>query len=300
MGQQDGLIAGLEAYAGKILASMAIIVATVFIAAMAKHVIRRSLQQRLPLHIYKTIENIVFYSIVAAGAISILGLFGVSLSGLIVAGGFAGLVVGLASQQTISNLVSGIFLLIEQPLRVGDPVNIDNVGGIVADIGILSTRIRTWDGYIVRIPNSKVFDAKIENYQRTKARRVEYEVGISYRSDIEKAIEALRKMIEEHPYCLVNPGPQIFVDRYADSAVILKIRCWTPPQVWFNTKIELQTMTKKVLEEAGVEIPFPQLDLHIKDSTTIPVEFSPMEREKEQNQESIREDNKNTSMVGDS
>ncbi len=260
-----GVAEFLEEYADRILATIVVAVVTALLVAVVRQSMRRGLKPRLPLHIYRVVENLTIYSIVFIAALVILGLYGINLTGLLVAGGFAGLVVGLASQQAVSNLVSGLFLVFEQPLRPGDPVSIDGIGGVVVDVGLLSTRIRTWDGYIVRMPNSKVFNTDITNFQRTKARRVEFEIGISYGSSIEKAVEAIMAMMDDHPFCLVNPGPQVFVDRYADSAVVLKVRCWAPPQVWFSTKIELQTRVKKVLEDAGVEIPFPQLDLHLKD-----------------------------------
>ncbi len=267
------LVSQLRDYVDEALVAAGIAATTLFIAVAARQSMRKGLKPRLPIHVYQVLENAVFYTIIGVGVLAILSVFGVNLTGLLVAGGFAGLVVGLASQQAISNLVSGLFLLIEQPLRPGDPISIGGIGGTVVDINILSTRIRTWDGYIVRIPNSKVFEAEITNYQRTRARRVEFEIGISYGSDIEKAIKAIEEMINKHPYCLVNPGPQIFVDRYADSAIVLKVRCWAPPQTWFQTRIELQTQLKKTLEEVGIEIPFPQLDLHIKDTTTLRVEL---------------------------
>ncbi|KSW11538.1 mechanosensitive ion channel protein MscS [Pyrodictium occultum] len=256
---------------GDMLVALAILVATILIALFIRQVMRRSLQHKLPSYVYKPLENIAFYGIIVTGVVAALAPLGVSLSGLLVAGGFAGLVVGLASQQAVSNLVSGIFLLIEQPLRIGDPVTVKDVSGVVVDINILSTRVRTWDGYIVRIPNSTVFNELITNYQRTRARRVEISIGISYGSDLDKAMSVIRELMDEHPYCLVNPAPEVFVSNYADSAIVITARCWAPPQVWFSTKVQLQTSLKKRLDEAGVEIPFPQLDLHVKDLVPLSV-----------------------------
>jgi small-conductance mechanosensitive channel len=261
----------LAANAEKFIVAGLVVVFSVVVAFAARRFMRRSLEPRLPSHVYKPLENLVFYGIVLMGVLGAAAPFGVSLSSLLVAGGFAGLVVGLASQQAVSNLVSGMFLLLEQPLRVGDPVSVGGVGGIVADINIFSTRIRTWDGYIVRMPNSSIYNSSITNYARTRARRVELKIGVSYGSDLSRAIEALRSLMEEHPFCLVNPAPEIFVEDYGDSAVILNARCWAPSQVWFKTRTELMTAVKQRLEEYGVEIPFPQLDLHIRDSVDIPV-----------------------------
>uniref|UniRef100_A0A7J3ZK92 Mechanosensitive ion channel family protein n=1 Tax=Fervidicoccus fontis TaxID=683846 RepID=A0A7J3ZK92_9CREN len=256
------------------VAAGAIVVASVLVALFVRSAMRRRLRPRLPIHAYKPLENLAFYGIVITGIFLALVPFEISLASLLVAGGFAGIVVGFASQQTVSNFISGVFLLLEQPLRIGDPVAIGEIGGTVLDVSILSTKIRTWEGYIVRIPNSVVFNSSITNYVKTRARRVEITIGISYDSNIEKAREILVKMMQEHPYCLVNPAPEAFVDSYADSAVVLKARCWAPPSVWFAAKVDLQTRMKKTLEEAGIKIPFPQLDVHIKDATDIRVKLA--------------------------
>jgi len=258
---------------GKLAEAAAILAATLAIALLARRLMRRSLEPRLPSRVYKPLENITFYGILGAGAAAALAPFGVSITSLLVAGGFAGIVVGLASQQAFSNIISGLFLLIEQPLRVGDPVQVGDVGGVVTDINIFSTRIRTWDGYIVRIPNSSLYTGNITNYARTSARRVEVQIGISYKSDIEKAIQAIIDYMNRHPYCLVNPAPEAFVTEYADSAIVITARCWAPSQVWFTTKTQITTGLKKALDQAGIEIPYPQLDLHIRDTTTIPVKL---------------------------
>ncbi len=268
-----GWISELKTRFTEIITAGAIIAVSVLIAMFVRNAMRKSLRRRLPSYVYKPLENLVFYGIIVIGVLSALSLFGISLTGLLVAGGFAGIVVGFAAQQTVSNFISGLFILLEQPLRIGDPVTIGDVSGVVLDISILSTKIRTWDGHIVRIPNSVVFNSNITNYGRTRARRVEITIGISYDSDIEKARETLLNMMNEHPYCLVNPGPEVFVDNYADSAIILKARCWAPPPVWFATKIDLQTRMKKILEEAGIKIPFPQLDVHIKDTADMKIEI---------------------------
>lgn len=269
----DGIGKGLSAGIEKALIATLVMALGVIAAVATRMAMRRSLQQRLPGHVYKPLENLVFFTILFSAGVAALGALGVNVSGLLVAGGFAGIVVGFAAQQTVSNLISGLFLLAEQPLRVGDPVTVSNVSGVVADISILSTKIRTWDGYIVRIPNSTVFNEAITNYVRTRARRVEIRVGISYGSSIRDALEAVLELMREHPFCLVNPAPEAFVEDYGDSAIVINARCWAPPQVWFKTRTELLTALKERLEKHGVEIPFPQLDLHIRDSVPFKVEL---------------------------
>ncbi len=255
----------------EVLVAVVVVAASVVIGLLVRRLMRRSLSPRLPSYVYKPMENLVFYAIVFSGLVVALAPFGISFSSLLVAGGFAGLVVGLASQQAVSNLVSGIFLLVEQPLRIGDPVSVGGVSGVVSDINLLSTKIRTWDGYIVRIPNSSIYSSNITNYARTRARRIDIKIGVSYDTDIDKAIETIKKLMDEHPFCLVNPAPEAFVEEYADSSIVINARCWAPSQVWFATKTQLMTRLKKALDEAGIEIPFPQLDLHVRDSAELPV-----------------------------
>jgi len=247
-----------------VVAILAIAIATAILVTILRFTMRRKIKYRLPEHIYKIIENIVTYTIVFVAALAILSYLGIDLSGLLIASGFAGLVIGIASQQAVSNLVSGLFLMLERPLSVGDYANVANIDGVVQDISIISTKIRTWDGPVVRIPNSKVFESIITNYRKSKVRRIELTIGISYESDVARALDVVSKMIEQHPYCLVNPAPQVFVDSYGDSAIILKIRCWAPTEVWFATRIELLNTIKQVLSEAGIEIPYPQRVVHIK------------------------------------
>ncbi len=265
-------LGNIESILYKVLLAIVIFAIGLLIASFIRTVMKRSVSPRLPPHVYRPLENAVFYGLLFLAGMAALQPFGVNLSALLVAGGFAGIVVGFASQSALSNLVSGIMLLAEQPFRVGDPVSVANVSGVVVNVSVLSTTIRTWDGPMVRIPNNEVFNSMITNYVKVRARRVEFTIGVHYDTDIQKAIEVLKNFLEEHPFCLVNPAPEAFVDQYADSSINIKVRCWAPPQVWFATKVDLQTRVKQILDEAGIQIPYPQLDLHIISSKTeIPI-----------------------------
>lgn len=242
---------------------------TIFIAAFLRFWLRRGLKPKVPLHVYNVIEKLLVYTIIIVGAIVSLSPLGISLTGLLVAGGFLGIVIGLAVQTVASNLFSGIFLYVERPFKIGDAVKVMDYGGIIEDISIMSTKIRLWDGVLVRIPNDKLFTSEIINYGKGIARRISFKVGISYKSDIEAARKALLKMMEEHPMILVNPPPQVYVVDYADSAIILEVRGWAPTSEWYPTYMDLLRETKDRLEKAGVEIPFPQLDLHVKEEVNL-------------------------------
>ena len=190
-------------------------------------------------------------------ALNIAGFTG-RLSTLLAAAGITGVVLGFASQTVISNFISGIFMYFDKPLKIGDPVEVAGYSGIVHDIRILSTRIRTWDGLLVRIPNEKLFNSEIKNLQKYPARRVDVVVGISYSDDIEKAIEVIKKTLDEMPYVLAEPEPAVFVDNLGDNSVNIAIRAWAPSEKWFDVRTQIVKRVKEALDEAGIEIPFPQ------------------------------------------
>ncbi|MDD1674260.1 MAG: mechanosensitive ion channel family protein [Methanomicrobiales archaeon] len=207
----------------------------------------------------------VHVAILFLGFLLIYPLVGGELSGLLVAGGFAGLIIGFASQSVVANLVSGLFLIIERPIKIGEEIGIGDVEGYVEDIHFLSTLVRTYDGIYARIPNEKVFTSPIVNYVTNPARRIEHEVGISYSDDAARAIALIRNVAEHHPFILVSPPPEIFVKTLGDSSVVIKIRYWVPSRVWYETMQESLSLIKKELEAGGIEIPFPQRVIWLKD-----------------------------------
>ncbi len=239
---------------------MAVII--IFAASLIIKIITLNLRRHLKDKVEKSrltlIIKIVKYAIIIIAVVSALPLLGLNLSGLMVAGGITGLVIGFASQKIVSNLISGLFLMIERPIKIGQQVNVDGVAGFVEDIHIFSTIIRTYDGLYVRVPNEKVFTSNIINYVANVVRRFEYVVGIRYSDDADRAIEIIKKIIDDHPLALKNPLPQVFVDNLGDNAVNIIVRIWAPATEWYSVKMELLWKIKKTLEENGIEIAFPQ------------------------------------------
>ncbi len=242
----------------KLLVVLCVMVISAVVAKVIVINLRRFFTDKLKKHELELMSKVTYYGIVAFAFIAVTPMLGINLSGLLVAGGIAGIVIGFASQSVVSNLISGIFLMVERPIKIGDCVNIGDVGGVVEDIHILSTIVRTWDGVYVRIPNEKVFTSNITNYIANVARRFEYVVGIRYRDDAERAIEIISRVIEEHPFALKNPAPQVFVEELGESSVNIRVRVWAPSTEWYGVKMELLWKIKKALEEEGIEIPFPQ------------------------------------------
>ena len=245
-----------------IIVAIAYSLVGVIIGHLISTYVRRALRAKAPEY-SEYVGKISFYGIL--GLFIIIALISIGagkyISGIIVAGGIIGVILGFASQQAVSNMISGLFLIVDRPVTVGDPVEIENVSGIVTDISLLSTKIRTWDGKLVRIPNSTVFQAKIANYAKHKIRRIDLKIGVSYKEDLEKVKKILEDIVEKHPLILSEPQPTIFAEEFGESSVNISIRVWVPVKEWFNVKTQLIALIKKRFDEEGIEIPYPQLDV---------------------------------------
>ena len=235
-----------------------IMVIATLLAKLVTTNIRRALIDKMKRDQLEVILKLIYFGIITIAFVGVTPVLGLNLSGLLVAGGIAGIVIGFASQSVVSNLVSGIFLIWEKPIKIGDQISVGDVSGFVEDINIISTIIRTYDGLYVRLPNEQVFTSNITNYVANVARRFEYIIGIRYSDDADKAVEIIKKLIEEHPFALKNPEAQVFVDELGDSSVNLKVRIWAPSTEWYTVKMDLLWKIKKELESNGIEIPFPQ------------------------------------------
>lgn len=229
--------------------------------AVAKFVstnVRRALVDRLPKNERELLTKLIYYVIIAWAFVIALPQIHFDLSGLLVAGGIAGIVIGFASQSVVSNLVSGLFLLFEHPIKIGDNINVSGVTGSVEDIRILSTVVKTYDGIYVRIPNEKVFTSNITNYVHNVARRFEYNLTIRYQDDAEEAMRIIKAVVVTHPFALKNPAPSVFVDNFGDKGVNLTAYVWAPARNWWDVRVDLIWKIKQALEESGIEMPLPQ------------------------------------------
>ncbi|MGW8177952.1 MAG: mechanosensitive ion channel family protein [bacterium] len=235
-----------------------VLLAGILLAKGLQIYLRRSLTERLRRDHVQLITKVVYYAVFLVTILVVLSILGVDPSGLLVAGGIAGIVLGFASQSIVANLISGLFLLFERPVTIGEQVSIGEVTGFVEDINIISTTIRKYDGLYVRVPNEKVFTANIINFVSHVVRRFEYVVGIRYSDNADHAIRIISQVIDGEPFALKDPEPQVFVDNLGDNAVNIVVRIWAPVTEWYSLKMKLLSMIKTTLEAEGIEIAFPQ------------------------------------------
>lgn len=258
---------------GSVLKFILILSFSTLLARVLKIYLRRYLKDKVSKDVGETILKILYYGTLTIVFIFNLPLIGIDPSALLVAGGVTGIILGFASQSIIGNLISGFFLMVERPIKIGDQVQINDVLGYVTDIRIISTLIRTYDGLLVRIPNQQVFTTNITNIVGHPVRRFEYTVRICYSDDANAAIWIIKDLIDKEPFALLNPAPSVFVNDLGDSWVNISVRIWAPVSEWFGIKTRLLWNIKQALEENDIEIPLPQRIVRIQaDAKKVPIQ----------------------------
>jgi small-conductance mechanosensitive channel len=243
---------------GDIFQFVLILSLTILISKIITLYLRKTLKDKVSKDVGETIVKFFYYGTIIIVSISALERMGIQLSGLLLAGGITGIILGFASQNIVGNLISGIFLIIEKPIKIGDQVEIDKISGFITDIRIISTLIRTYDGLLVRIPNQQVFTSNITNLVGFPVRRFDFTIGIRYSDDADQAIFLIKDLIDKEPFALLNPAPSVHVSELGESSVNVIVRIWAPISEWFTLKTNLVLSIKKILQENGIEIPFPQ------------------------------------------
>lgn len=190
---------------------------------------------------------------------------GVQTSAFVAMIGAAGLAIGLALQGSLSNFAGGILILLLKPFRVGDYISASSgISGTVREIDIFNTKLTTPQNQLVVVPNGQLSNSSITNYTLMGTRRTWFDIGVSYSADLKQAKEILYAVIAQNEFAFKEPAPQVAVTELGDSAINLSVRVTTSNDNFWTMQEELIIECKLALEKAGIEIPFPQRELHIK------------------------------------
>lgn len=195
--------------------------------------------------------------------IAVLQQFGVQTASLLAVVGAAGLAIGLALQGTLSDFAAGIMILIMRPFKIGDTVEVAGDSGVVDDIGLVLTTLHTFDNVAMYVHNSDIWGAKIMNYTTNDIRRVDMVFGFGYDDNIDQAMQVAREVLDADDRVLQDPEPQIAVSELADSSVNIIVRPWTAKENYWALKFDITKRIKERYDEAGLNIPYPQRDVHI-------------------------------------
>ncbi|MDE2239269.1 MAG: mechanosensitive ion channel [Rhodospirillales bacterium] len=211
--------------------------------------------------LFRFFGTIARYLVLAFAIIFVLNRFGIQTASLIAVLGAAGLAVGLAVQGTLSNLAAGIMLILFRPFRVGNYVQVASQAGTVLDVNLFYTELKTYDGLQILVPNKDVWAASIINYSNVQNRLIDLTIGVSYGCDLKHASAVLAQVAASDPRVLADPAPFIKVKDLGESSVDFVFRVWTKGSDWWVTKCEITEQIKLSLDEAGIEIPFPNRTL---------------------------------------
>jgi len=192
------------------------------------------------------------------GLLIILDLFGFNTASILTVLGAAGLAIGLAMKDSLSNIAAGIMLLILRPYKLGDYIDCGSVSGTIQQMGLFSTVLKTPDGLFVSAPNSVVFGTPIKNYSRNPTRRSDITVGIAYADSLPVAVQAMMDIMTHEEMVLKDPAPEVLVSELADSSVQLTLRYWTATENYWPAYWSIKSQLKPAIEAAGLNIPFPQ------------------------------------------
>lgn len=212
------------------------------------------------------LQMIVRRSIIYSGVVLILfiifKIIGIEASALFGAAGVVGIVLGFASQTSIGNIISGIFLVSERSFEIGDLVRVGDKLGVVDSIDLLSIKLKTMDNLLIRIPNQTIITTELTNITRYPIRRMEVLVSVAYKEDLRKVTQVLNEIVANNHLCLDEPEPLILFKNFGDSGIDIQLGLWFEKTKYKDLRNSIFIDIKEAFDKANIEIPFPHISLY--------------------------------------
>ncbi len=254
-------------YGIKIALAIVIYVVGRWLAGLVTSIIRKGLDKRgMEPTIAGFTCNIVYAMLMTVIIIATLGQIGIQTASFVAIIGAAGLAIGLALQGSLANFAAGVLMIMFRPCKAGDFIEAAGIMGVVEEISIFATTLKTGDNKTIIVPNSSIMGGNITNYSTKPTRRIDMVIGVSYEADLKKTKEVIKQVIDAEERVLKDPEPVIAVAELADSSVNLYVRPWVNSGDYWPTRFDLTENIKIKLDEAGISIPFPQMDVHLHKS----------------------------------
>ncbi len=247
---------------GQWISSGFLLVLGLILGSFAARSVSKVMAKRSSRHHTVMVRRLVFYVIVLLFGVAALREAGFSLDVVLGAAGILTVAIGFASQTSASNMISGLFLLVEKPFEIGDFIEVETIMGEVVGIDMLSVKLRTRDNLYVRIPNETLIKTPVVNRSRFPIRRIDLQVGIAYAEDAQKVEALLLGLAEKDPVCLEEPKAFVLVTAFGPSSVDLQFSFWVPKDKVIEGKSGMLVAVKKTLDREGVEIPFPHTSIY--------------------------------------
>jgi len=256
-------------WAIKIVFALAIFIVGRMLAKSITSLVRKVMQKsNMDEALVKFLGGIIYTVLLVAVILAAIDTLGVNVTSLLAILGAAGLAVGLALKDSLSNFAAGVMIMIFRPFKIGDFVTTGGVSGVVDEIGLFCVLMHTGDNQRIIIPNSAVYGNTITNTSALPTRRIDLVIGISYDDNIGTAKQIIEGIIGADERILADPAPVIAVSELADSSVNLVVRPWVSTADYWAVRFHLLETIKVKLEEGGISIPFPQRDVHIYNENT--------------------------------
>ncbi len=277
---------------GKWLSAGVLLLLGLMIGSLVSRNVGRLVEKRTTKHHQAIIRRVFFYLVFIIFGMAALREAGFSLEVVLGAAGILTVAIGFASQTSASNIISGLFLVMEKPFEIGDMIEVDATAGEVIAIDLLSVKIRTPDNLFVRVPNETLIKSRVVNRSRFPIRRIDLSVGIAYAEDVERVRDLLLGLAQQNAVCLEDPKPFVLVTGFGASSVDLQFSFWVPKDKFFEGRGGMMVAIKKTLDQQGIEIPFPHTSIYAgSHSAPFRVQLMGPEQQKDKDSPDVERDN---------
>lgn len=260
-------VGSLRIVLGDVVAFFLILWAAALVSRFARFVLEEDVYPRLRLSpgVPYAMSAVLHYTVLLVGFLLAMSALGVDTGRFTVLAGAFGVGIGFGLQNIVNNFVSGLILLFERPIKVGDVIKLEDVTGTLTRIGLRASVVRIWDGSDVIVPNGDMISNRVVNWTlaRQSTRVIDIQLGVAYDSDPAAVLALLEKTAAEHPGVLQTPAPEAQLLEFGDNALQLQLRAHTRERSWSKVRSEVMVALSRALAEAGVEVPYPQRTLHL-------------------------------------
>ena len=251
-------------YGLKLIAAIAILILGRIAAKIVRGAISKAMTRgNVDPTLVRFVTNLAYIGLMAFVVIAALGQVGIQTASFVAIIGAAGLAVGLALQGSLSNFAAGVLMIVFKPFKVGDFIEGAGTAGVVEEIGIFTTQLKTGDNKKIIVPNAKISGDNIVNYSANDTRRLDLTASCSYQDDLDQVRKVLEKILAGDERILKDPAPTLGVLNLGESSVDFAVRPWVKTADYWPVHFALQEAIKKQFDAAGISIPFPQRDIHV-------------------------------------
>jgi small-conductance mechanosensitive channel len=242
---------------------LAVLVVGLIVAKLLGRALEKMASERIGKHVGKVGGRVVYYVVLFLALLFALSILNIKLATVLAAAGVLTIAIGFAAQTSLGNMISGLMLLGDRPFQVDDFIEVEDKSGFVVSIDLLSTKLRTLDNTLVRIPNETLIKSTVRNVTRYSIRRLDIDVGVTYSDDLELTHKVLQDVARKEILVLEEPRPVVLAQRFGDSSIDFTLRVWVPRKQFLAARSNLVKSIKRTFDEHGITIAFPHRTLYI-------------------------------------